>query len=150
MGYVLLRSMKVQKEDGTVELRQPGAEVPEAEKWANPDVWVRRGYIRPTDSLAAKPYDRSKLKPMRVATPADAKRGANAQSTAEAAGALTGQEVDEDPVENETDVDPVDELMGLSRPDLNELAKEHGVANPEKLKDKTAVAKAIVGAQVAS
>jgi hypothetical protein len=55
MSYVALRSIKVQKPDRTVEIRSPGEAVPEADSWANVELWVRRGYIAPADGSTLQP-----------------------------------------------------------------------------------------------
>lgn len=50
MPYVALRSLKVQKADGSMELRKPGDLVPEADSWVDAERWVRRLWIAPVDS----------------------------------------------------------------------------------------------------
>lgn len=144
MSYVLLRSMKIQKEDGTMELRPPGADCPEAEKWANPGVWVRRGYIKPKDPGVSQVYDRSKLVPAKKATQKDADRGKNPQTTTAVASEISKRPKEPEPPAKE---DPITELLALSRNDLNALAEEHGVGDPSRLANKEAVAKAIVEAR---
>ncbi len=64
--------MKVQKADGSVELRQAGEPVPEAATWANPGVWIKRGWIQADDHATSMEsgYTRGKLKPMIPAGPA--------------------------------------------------------------------------------
>lgn len=147
MSYVLMRSMKVQKDDGTVELRQPGDPCPEAAKWPNPGVWVRRGYIKPIEAVNIPGYDRGKLKPMKEATAEDAKRGQNAPDQRAAAQASAEVNTDAGTGAGEGEGDPMAELMALSRGDLNALAEEHGIEDPHKLPNKEAVASAILEAQ---
>lgn len=55
MSYVALRSMKIQKPDGTMELRKPGDPVPEADGWSDPERWVRRQWIAPADGQTLRP-----------------------------------------------------------------------------------------------
>ena len=75
MSYVAVRSIKVQTATGKVEIRMPGQEIPEAADWANPGLWVKRGYIRPKDGTMPVPgVDRDKLLPAREATVEDAER----------------------------------------------------------------------------
>ena len=58
MPHIALKAMKIQVigEDGkpTIEIRQPGQEVPEAETWKNPGVWVRRGSMTDANGIAWK------------------------------------------------------------------------------------------------
>lgn len=54
MSYIALRSLKVQKPDGKMDLRAPGDPVPEAAKWKDVDRWVRRGWIAETDPATIK------------------------------------------------------------------------------------------------
>lgn len=142
MGYELLRTMKIQVAPGKVELRQPGDPCPEAEKWPNPAAWVRRGYLKQTDTAAMPAYDRSKLVPARKAKPEDADRGKNPPSASDGAATVAEKPAAAEPVDEQ-----VAELMALSRSDLNALAAEHGIAEPAKLAKKEAVAKAILEAQ---
>lgn len=65
MSYIALRSLKVQKADGTMDLRQPGEPVPEAAKWRNLELWVRRGWVAPADAEATNQIlHKAKPKPM--------------------------------------------------------------------------------------
>ncbi len=72
MPYELVKAMKIQTADGKIELRQAGAPCPEADTWPNPAVWIKRGFIRPTDHETAlkSGYARDRLKPMVPAGPA--------------------------------------------------------------------------------
>jgi hypothetical protein len=70
MSYVLCRSMKVQKADGSYEMRQPGQLVPEAAGWPNLGQWIRRGHITPVDSKVM-PTRQGIRKPMRAVTAQD-------------------------------------------------------------------------------
>lgn len=55
MPYVAVRSLKVQRPDGTMDLRAPGQAVPEAANWTDVERWVRRGWIAPSEPGSAKP-----------------------------------------------------------------------------------------------
>lgn len=78
MPYIAQRTIKVQNSEGKIVIRNRGDDVPEADDFPNPEVWVRRGYIKPADveTGLASGYYRDKIKPMRAATDADAARGA--------------------------------------------------------------------------
>lgn len=80
MSYVLCKPMKVQVAPGKLEQRQAGDPIPEAASWANPAIWIKRGFIRPTtqEAAAESGYSRAKLQPMRPAKDADAIRGTGA------------------------------------------------------------------------
>ena len=142
MGYITARSMKIQKADGTVELRGPGQPVPEAETWANPAIWVKRGYITPTDGELVE-YSRKKLKPARPSTSEDAKRAvarvpmpkAPLPGTEEPAVELAGLP---------EDADTRTELLKMSRADLNEFAEDNGVADASSYSNKGALADAVL------
>jgi len=68
MSYIALRSLKVQKADGTMDLRAPGDPVPEAANWKDVDRWVRRGWLSETDpvTIKAKKAPRKKSVPAKV------------------------------------------------------------------------------------
>lgn len=69
MPYVAIKSIKIQKADGTMELRGPGDPVPEAAGWRDTERWVRRGWIAPAEAKAAQPV-KATPKPSVPITPA--------------------------------------------------------------------------------
>lgn len=146
MSYVACRSIKVQKEDGTMEIRKAGDPVPEAVNFANPELWVRRGYIRPDTNAPVPEYERQKIKPMREAKAEDVERG---QNLGQVPPAVVPSEVPKGPVIDEEPSDRMEELMVLSRSDLEDLAMEHGVSveAAKGFKNRTLLAEAIIEAQ---
>lgn len=55
MPYVALVALKIQRPDGTIEVRKPGEPVPEAEGWKNLDAYVRSrrvGFVAETETPA--------------------------------------------------------------------------------------------------
>jgi hypothetical protein len=147
MPYVVIKPMKVQKADGTIEIRQPGEAVPEADGWANPGIWVKRGFLAPTDQATANAsgYMREKLKPM-VEAGEDAAQRAEAP-VPQPGQPLPGYQGQSAPEVVDGEEDPMAELLGLNRGDLNALAEDCCVEDPEKMPNKAAVAEAILAAQ---
>jgi len=136
MSYVLLKSMAIKRKDGVMEKRNAGDLCPEAASWPNPAVWVNSGHIRAlNDQVVVPGYDRSKIMPARSAEKADVVRGQNSVSLEK--GKVT-------PREPQEKRDSLDELLVLSRPDLDALAEEHGVKDSFRLPNKAAVAVAIL------
>jgi hypothetical protein len=70
MSYIALRSLKVQKADGTMEIRRPGDPVPEAATWKDVNRWVRRGWVAETDPSTIKS---KKAVPRKKSVPASVK-----------------------------------------------------------------------------
>ena len=150
MGYIALRPFKVQVGQGKLEWRQAGEPVPEAETWPRADSWVRRGFIAPTDQDTANRsgYNRSKLQPMIDADEAAKERSKapvpkSKQPLPGYQGTGQSEEQQQPDVEN-----PVQELMQLHRKDLEDLAKEHGIAGAEQMQNKAVIAEAIVAKRV--
>jgi hypothetical protein len=56
MAFVALKQMKVAKEDGTIEQRQPGDLVPEASKWINPRVWIEGKWLKEIPDAEVSKY----------------------------------------------------------------------------------------------
>lgn len=144
MTYVARKPMKVQTEKGTIELRQPGDPVPEAANWPNPQLWVRRGHISPDTNEPVPEYERKKIQPMRKAEAEDVERG---QNLGQKPPPVVPSDVPKGPVVDEEPQDRMEELMVLSRSDLNDLAAEHGIEDAGGKKNRTEVAKAIIEAQ---
>lgn len=74
MGYIALVQQKVQVTKGGktyYEIRQPGDPIPEAEKWANPALWVARGYIRADKNTVVPRGNANAPKGMRAMTKED-------------------------------------------------------------------------------
>lgn len=150
MGYICLKPMKVALTDGSgrTELRRPGDAVPEASTWANPALYIRRGWISATDgdTMRASGYHRDKLKPMVVAdAAAKARAQAPVPQTGEQLPGYKGPESEEKSTDSDQD-EAIAEMMELSRSDLDALAEEHGVDDSDKMPNKRAVAEAIVAA----
>ena len=149
MGYTCTKPFKVQKADGTMELRRPGQPVPEAAGWANPALWIKRGFIQADDHETAKAsgYARDRLEPMREATAADAKRAEAHVPMPNKP--LPGSEPDGGEGEGEglsEDQDTKSELMKLRRDELEGLASEQGIEDPAEYPNKEALADAILEA----
>ena len=121
--YEAIRSMKVQAKHG-VEIRQPGDAVPEAAGWANPDLWVKRGYLKKVEAKEEK-----------VA----AVKLAVVPSEPEAPAPKRYVAIDEE---------RMNDLCMLKRKDLNERAEDLGIERPERYPTKTDIARAIVSAQM--
>lgn len=152
--YKLLKAMKVQKADGTIEQRQPGDPCPEAADWPNAQIWVNRGHIAPTTAASTPGYDRGKLKPVREATLVDAQRGMNTpvpKAGKELPGYKGNGDVSPDAGDDTPDLpdeyDSKSELMSLGRGDLEALAAEHGVKDPASYPNKGALSAAVLAAQ---
>lgn len=139
--------MKVQKADGSVELRQPGAPVPEAATWANPGIWIKRGWIQADDHATAveSGYARGKLKPM---VPADPAAIARATSHVPIPGkplpGMASPAADPALPTLDEDQDTISELKKMRREDLEKLAVEHEIADPASYPNKDELAKAIL------
>lgn len=142
MSYVLLRSMKVQKADGSYEMRQPGAAVPEAANWPNPGVWVKRGYIRPTDGKAVVMGERAARQPMRAVTDADLEDWQNRKVSRENGTLDEPAPAPEETAEKFTE----DQLLAMTKDELLELAEGFGIT-AEKKATKADLAQAILDAQ---
>ena len=141
MSYTLLRSMKIQCADGRVEIRQPGAAVPEAATWQNPGIWVKRGYMKADDGKPIPPGTLGPRVPMRAVTPEDLARRAGAEPA-----------IIED-LAKVDEVDPTDTrivteetLLAMSKEDLMALAKNNDVKVSPIMK-KVEIAKALLDAQ---
>ncbi len=127
--YIALRSMKVQTPTG-MRMAQPGGAVPEAAGWPNPDLWVKRGYLRkdepednkPAPALEPVPVSASSLEPELppVAPPMG---------------------------ELETETKIADLCAGHRRSALNDLARDYGIEKPEKYLTKPELAKVVLDAQ---
>ena len=110
--YRALRSLKVQKADGTMSKRQPGDPVPEAATFRNLKSWINRGWI--TDEDGSTPPEHRAVAE-KVLEPAPEPK---AEPTPE-------------PVAKEAEPeDLASELASLSKRDLNALAKEQDL-NPK-------------------
>lgn len=150
MGYTLAKAMKVQRADGVVELRQAGAPCPEADTWANPAIWIKRGFLVPDDheTALASGYTRDRLKPMRPATAADAKRGMNTP-VPQPKKPLPGYQ-GQGNVENAdgeglpADGDTKTELMKMGREDLEAFATDRGITDPSSYANKGLLADAVL------
>lgn len=147
MGYICLKPMKVQVAPGVIEMRKPGDPVPEAENWPNPAIWEKRGFIKLDDGKPTPGYDRSKLVDMKPADSAAVVRSQPVSAPVPKAG---------EPIEGYTgqgNVEPTvsrDDLMALTRDQLNELAAQEGVEDADSMPNKGAVADAILEAHKAS
>ncbi len=141
MGYTCIRPMKVQNASGEVEMRKPGDAVPEADTWANPGLWIKRGFIQADDIETSRKagYSREKLLPAREATPEDNQQAVS--KVPQQGTPLPG--VDTDDASDEQ----LSELLELSRSDLDALAEEHGIGEPAKMPNKKVVAEAIIQKQ---
>lgn len=158
MGYIAVKSIKVQKSDGVIDIRKPGEEVPEAKDWPNAALWIKRGYIMPTDQESAVTAGlvREKLKPMVPADRAAVERGkAPVPQAGEDLPGYQGQmstsKTDAGSSPGFDELSPgekqyVRELEDLTREDLNTLATEHGIKDAHRLPNKRAVAIDIVWA----
>lgn len=143
--YVCARVMKIQKADGSIDIRKPGDEVPEAKDWHNLAMWVRRGYIRPIDRVVIPGMDRTKLAPMveTVLHDSDPK-------TTEPKITLDTETVKQPKAEPKMPIladekhKQIGELLELSRTELNNIAGEEGIEDVKKMPNKTEVARAIV------
>jgi len=127
MPYVALRSIKVQKSDRTVEVRNPGDPVPEADTWRNVELWVRRGYVAPGDGTTLQPVKASK-KPM---IPVDPQGNPIADLVAYKGGAVAPVVVEEGPAS------PTHEsLSKLTKVQLIQMGEKYGLdLNDTSLKE---------------
>ncbi len=140
MSYVAARSMKVQKNDGSYEIRQPGDPVPEAESWANPDAWVKRGFIRFVgNGSGMSGIDRSKYRPPRAATKDD-----YAKRAARKAAKLKGLAVVD--AEDGAEIYSASDLNGMKKAELLQIAEKRGLGLTHH-KSKDDVVSAILQAQ---
>ena len=69
--YKAMMSMRVKFPDGKYRDVQPGEPVPGAEKWNNPALWLKRGFIARIDGKVDEPCNRGPYVPPRSLTPED-------------------------------------------------------------------------------
>lgn len=143
MSYTCTKPMKVQVAPGKLEMRKPGDPVPEADTWANPGIWIKRGFIRPDDqeTALASGYTREKLKPARPATDADAERGMNTP-VPKTNKPLPGYQGQGNVLS--ADADTKTELMKMGREELEAFATDRGLTDPSSYANKGLLADAIL------
>lgn len=137
MSYVALRSLKVQKADGSLEIRSPGSPVPEAENWPSVDRWVRRGWIAPGTAEAVKQSSKA-VGPRTVAVDPEGKRikDVEAYKAGETARKKESVMAGEMPLTEET-------LAGLTKVQLIKLGEKYGVELAETERKDELVSKVI-------
>lgn len=147
--YKALKQLKVQTEDGKIEIRNPGDIVPEADDWPNLQPWISKGFIAPMDQETSSKHkwNRKKIKPARNSTEDDIARGKGSIEIEKDKLNQNDEEkgYNEKRKEHLNMVEQKGELLSLSRADLDALALERNL-DPQQYSNKNLLVDALLNA----